>query len=310
MMHALRIPSRWPAVLLGLLLLSRDGSTALADPPDTTTGAAGSASSKTSGGFFSSLKQAFNQHADRDVVWAHFDVGSAPNSHRFYCLIDPATGKHEPNAVAGEPFLRGDGMTGLKKPAISPTSCADAEQKGILTTSGYTVKLAAGRAPGPAAAPPLAAAAATAAPQAASAPAAAAIAPAVATPPRSTGLRAEMEAANASFLAAYNSQDAGAFKDLYTKDAVLLPPSTQAIFGADAIGAFWAERVKDGKRKNHTFEIVSVWGDGRYAYQVARYTVEMINEGETARVTGNTVRIFEKQPDGKWLTKVHIFNSL
>jgi ketosteroid isomerase-like protein len=137
-----------------------------------------------------------------------------------------------------------------------------------------------------------------------------AVAPAAAAHAYGSGLRAEMEAANAAFLAAYNRQDATGLKGMYTPDATLLPPGTQPLVGADAIGAFWADRIKDGKRENHTLEIVSVWADGRYAYQIARYTVEAVNDdGETVKATGNTVRIFERQPGGKWLTKVHIFNS-
>lgn len=319
------------AVVLGLLPLTGG---ALANPPDTAGSAAsGSPPAAQGGGFFSSLKQAFSQNVDREVVWAHFDVGSAPDTHRFYCLIDPKTGKREPNGVAGEPFQRRDGMTGLKSPAISPVSCAEAEQKGILTTRGYTVKTSSGSAPAvsgtaagasapaatsaPAAVPAPAAAAAPAAPApaaASAAPAAAsagalALAPAAAHP-QGSDLRAQMEAANATFLTAYNSQNGAAFKALYTPDAMLLAPGTQPLLGAEAIGAFWADRIKGGSRKNHTFEIVNVWADGGYAYQVARYTVDVVNDkGEIFKSAGNTVRIFEKQPDGKWLTKIHIFNA-
>ncbi len=303
MVDSLRIPLHSLALVLGLLLLGGKGSAVRADPPDTAGGGAGSTPANTHGGFLSSLKQAFSQKVDREVVWAHFDVGSAPDTHRFYCLIDPTTGKHEPNGVAGEAFRRPDGMTGLRGPAVSPVSCTDAEQKGILVTSGYTVKISARSAPSPVLTAP--------APTPAAAPApGVAVAPAAAAHLQGSHLRAEMEAANATFLAAYNSQNGMALKGMYTRDAMLLPPSMQPVVGADAIGAFWADRIKDGKRKNHTFEIVSVWADGQYAYQVSRYTVDVVNdEGETVQAAGNTVRIFEKQPDGRWLTKVHIFNT-
>ena len=119
-----------------------------------------------------------------------------------------------------------------------------------------------------------------------------------------------MDAANASFLAAYNTQNGAAFRGLYTSDAMLLAPGAQPVIGAEAIAAFWADRIKGGSRKNHTFDIVRVWADGRYAYQVARYTVDVVNDkGDIFKSAGNTVRIFEKQPDGKWLAKVHIFNA-
>jgi hypothetical protein len=130
----------WCGVAVNLLLLS-GGGIAAADAQTTGPGGGAAAvSPATQGGFFSSLKQALSQDLDRAVVWGHYDVGSPPNTHRFYCLLDPKTGKRLPNGVAGEPFLRRDGTTGLKTPAVSPASCAEAEQEGILVTTGYAVK--------------------------------------------------------------------------------------------------------------------------------------------------------------------------
>ena len=96
---------------------------------------------------------------------------------------------------------------------------------------------------------------------------------------------------------------------MYTEDAVVLPPGAQPVKGRQAIGGFWENRLKPGNRKDHTFEIVSVRHEGNLAYQVARWTVRVVKEnGESTKLAGNTVRIFERQPDGAWLTKVHIFN--
>lgn len=121
--------------------------------------------------------------------------------------------------------------------------------------------------------------------------------------------RAVMEADNVRWLAAYNTRNLAAFPAMYTEDAVVLPPGTQPVTGRDAIGQFWENWIKRGNRKDHTFEIVSVQQDGKYAYQVARWTVVVVKDnGETTQLSGNTVRIFERQVDGKWLTKVHIFN--
>lgn len=123
-------------------------------------------------------------------------------------------------------------------------------------------------------------------------------------------LRVEMEAANAAWLRAYDSLSGDAVAAQYTRDAMLLPPGTQPVVGAEAIGHFWADALKGGNLKNHTFEIVSVHREGNYAYQVARWTLDVLNDkGETKKKAGNTVRIFEKQPHGKWLTKIHIFNA-
>jgi hypothetical protein len=87
-------------------------------------------------------------------------------------------------------------------------------------------------------------------------------------------IRAAMEAANKEWSAAYNSMNGKAFPALYTKDAILMPPGVQPINGSEAIGQFWTDLIK----------------------------------AESDEGGGSTVRIFEEQPDGKWLAKVHIYN--
>ena len=122
-------------------------------------------------------------------------------------------------------------------------------------------------------------------------------------------LRAVMEADNARWLTAYNTNTPSAFPAMYTKDAVVLPPGAQPVNGREAIGKFWEERLKPGNRKDHTFEIVNIAQDGHLAYQEARWTLAILNKtGEPTKLSGNTVRIFEQGADGTWLTKVHIFN--
>jgi hypothetical protein len=113
-----------------LVLCLGCAAAALGDPP---------ASGAPAGNFFSSLKQAINQDFDHQVVRGHFEVGSPPDVHRYYCLVDPKTGKREANGVAGQPFVRPDTMTGIKSAAVSFYSCANAEQQGTLVTEGYVL---------------------------------------------------------------------------------------------------------------------------------------------------------------------------
>jgi hypothetical protein len=130
---------------LGIVLCAAATGAALGEPPaDTPTGS-----------FLSSLKQAINKDFDHEVVRGHFDVGTAPEAHRYYCLVDAKTGKSETNGVAGQPFVRPDGMTGVKGAAVSFYSCANAEQRGTLVTTGYVSGAAAGSvsAPSPATRP-------------------------------------------------------------------------------------------------------------------------------------------------------------
>jgi hypothetical protein len=143
----LGIPQSSRACAAGLVLCFSGGG-ALADPPaDARTGVSDSSDAQPAvrtGSFFSSLKQAFKQDFDHEVVRGHFDVGSPPDAHRYYCLVDAKTGKSEANGVGGQPVLRPDGMTGIKAGAVSLYSCVDAEQQGILVTTGYVLNAGAG----------------------------------------------------------------------------------------------------------------------------------------------------------------------
>lgn len=137
-----RVP--YSALVVILALFSGGRSGALADAP-TGTEAGASASPSTSDApkslpqvsIFSSLQQSFKQKADQEVVRGHFDLGSPPNVLRYYCLINTKTGNREPNGVLGELVLHAGGMTGIKNIAVSLYRCADAEQQGMLVTTGY-----------------------------------------------------------------------------------------------------------------------------------------------------------------------------
>ena len=122
-------------------------------------------------------------------------------------------------------------------------------------------------------------------------------------------IRAAMEAANKEWSAAYNNLNGKAFPALYTKDAVLMPPGVPPINGSEAIGQFWTDLIKAGNRKNFAIDIANIQRDGKYAYQTARWTLDLVKDnGDVTKVEGSSVRIFEEHADGKWLAKVHIYN--
>jgi hypothetical protein len=250
---------------VGLLLFCGQHFDVRADPPATESGSAASASASDAqnlapqGSFMSSLKQAFAEDLDKEVVRGHFDVGSAPDTHRYYCLVNPKTGKSEPNAVAGQTFARHDQMTGIKGAAVTFFTCAEAEQKGILVTSGYVLSAAASSklassaaAQKSVAAAPVAAAASVPAAAAASAPvAAAAVAPAVAatTPPAAPAapvaaegsLQSEVMAVYSRFIAGQNAHDRAVVSEvlLDSKDFVWAQYGGGSIWGhKEAMEAF------------------------------------------------------------------------
>jgi ketosteroid isomerase-like protein len=206
-----------------------------------------------SGNFFSSLKQAFKQDLDREVVRGHFDVGSPPDAHRYYCLVDAKTGKSEANGVAGEPVQRPDGMTGIKAGAVSFYSCVSAEQQGILVTTEYTLSPAirskvAAAPPAPPASPSPPSTAPPAPPVSPASPApreakGAEVAPtgaSVAAPVAAT-IQTEVLAVYARFIAGQNAHDRAAVSDvlLDSKDFVWAQLGGTSLWGhKEAMDAF------------------------------------------------------------------------
>jgi hypothetical protein len=128
---------------VGLLLGAGAGKSVLADPP---AAADLSTEPKTlpQENFFSSIKQSLRMGYDHEVVRGHFDLGTPPNSHRYYCLVDTRTLVREPNGVLGQPIPLPDGTTALKVDSVSLYGCAAAEKQGMLVTAGYLLKAPAG----------------------------------------------------------------------------------------------------------------------------------------------------------------------
>ena len=121
-------------------------------------------------------------------------------------------------------------------------------------------------------------------------------------------IRSAMEEANARFVEAFNRPNPTAFPGLYAPDAILLFQGSPLQSGPEAITKFWESRIKAGA-KDHTFEIIDAWADGKYAFQIAKAGVQLIlPSGEKTVIAGYSVRIFEKQVDGTWKAKVHMFN--
>src|SRR6202034_193669 len=127
-----------------------------ATPPPTAADHPGELHTMPQDGLFSSIKQNLRE-SEQEVVRGHFDLGEPPNVRRYYCLVNPKSGRREPNGVMGDLLPRSDGMTGIKIDTVSMYTCARAEQKGYLVSTGYVLlgaALARAAPPAAAASPP------------------------------------------------------------------------------------------------------------------------------------------------------------
>ena len=110
---------------------------------------------------------------------------------------------------------------------------------------------------------------------------------------------------NAQWDAAINNADFDALLPLYAVDGRLLPPGAQPVTGPLAIRDFFAGRGRSVR--DHKLELVDVLPIGNYAYTTSHFTATLVVNEKAAPISGSTVRLIERQPDGQWKIKSHIF---
>jgi uncharacterized protein (TIGR02246 family) len=121
----------------------------------------------------------------------------------------------------------------------------------------------------------------------------------------SNDIRSIVRRVQDSWNAAFNEGDATAVADLYTDDAIVLPPSHTVIKGPDAIREYWEGLVAVGI-KEHGIEIMEADADGGLAYSTGWWWASGPGEGE--RLEGTLVTVMRRQGDGSWKVCVHAWS--
>jgi ketosteroid isomerase-like protein len=115
----------------------------------------------------------------------------------------------------------------------------------------------------------------------------------------------EISSVAAKWDAAINNADFDALLPLYTADGRLMPPGAQPVTGPLAIRNFFAGRGRSVR--DHKVELVDVLPSGNYAYTTSHYTATLVVNEKATPISGSTVRLLERLPDGQWKIKSHIF---
>ena len=115
----------------------------------------------------------------------------------------------------------------------------------------------------------------------------------------------EVASMNTQWDVAINNADFDALLSLYTADGRLMPPGAQPVTGPLAIRDFFAGRGRSVR--NHKLELVNVLPIGNYAHTTSHFTASLVVSEKAAPISGSTVRLLERQPDGQWKIKSHIF---
>jgi uncharacterized protein (TIGR02246 family) len=111
------------------------------------------------------------------------------------------------------------------------------------------------------------------------------------------------------FDAALNSGDLEGFLDLYTEDAVRLPPGEEPILGKEALRTAIQQWFDQYEAQVHNVVVdARVSGDFGFARGTWEANLAPKDGGETMQQGGAWVSIHERQTDGSWKTIWEIWN--
>jgi uncharacterized protein (TIGR02246 family) len=122
-----------------------------------------------------------------------------------------------------------------------------------------------------------------------------------------TAIRRGTDETHRRFVDAFNRGDAaGAARQLYTRDARILPPGAEMVQGRDRIAEYWAAAAAAPQMGVRRVELstLDLQPLGGGAYEIGRATLTLAG-GQ--RVTPKYVVVWE-QEDGGWRRHVDIWN--
>ena len=123
-----------------------------------------------------------------------------------------------------------------------------------------------------------------------------------------TDLKAAITELNMQWNNALNSGNAKNLAVLYAEDATLSPGNGKVLVGRAAIEQLFQSFIENGVH-NHSLEIVQVSGDEHSITQVAKWSANgPEKDGKKPAFGGITMNILFKDGQGKWKTRVHIWN--
>lgn len=135
-----------------------------------------------------------------------------------------------------------------------------------------------------------------------------------ATPPPDTSAaaRTAIDAANATWPRLTSTGHSDSIADLYTADAVIMPPNMASVHGRDSIRAFFSV-MNTMKGITLALRSVSVWGSGDAATELGRWTFTWAADAKrppgVPPVDSGKYLVRWVQENGKWLMAQDIWNS-
>jgi len=119
-----------------------------------------------------------------------------------------------------------------------------------------------------------------------------------------------IEALMAKYVSGYESKDVENFVNVFTEDAMRMPPNGSTIVGREGIRAYYDEWFKkESLDVSVTPSEIHVWGDSAVAWGTYEATVTSTTDGTSKEDRGKWVNVFKRGADGSWRFHRNIWNS-
>lgn len=121
-------------------------------------------------------------------------------------------------------------------------------------------------------------------------------------------IKAEIDAENAKFDAAFNSGNAAGVALHYTEQATVLPPGAPMVRGRAAIQGFWQGQIQEGI-KNLSLQALRVDQFGNAAREIGQFSLDAPNpQKQMTHVEGKYVVLWRRIRGG-WKLDTDIWNA-
>jgi ketosteroid isomerase-like protein len=127
------------------------------------------------------------------------------------------------------------------------------------------------------------------------------------TPAWAGSPRNDIDAANATFGAAYDARDSNAIAALYTEHALVFPPGQDIVTGRAAIAKLWSGIIDSGL-KITSLRTVSLEQFGNAAREIGRFSGTAAGANKQPMPVAGKYVVVWKRVRGKWLLDSDIWN--
>lgn len=119
-------------------------------------------------------------------------------------------------------------------------------------------------------------------------------------------VRSEIEKLNKQFEIALKKKDFASIVDLYSDDATIIIPGGKKITGRKDIAAYWYSL---SNATGMTSEVISLGGNGKFVYQIGKWTLTSVKNGVEQITTTDAVLIWKRMQDYSYKIELNSCNN-